>query len=80
MALSALISAWLAGALGGAHCLAMCGGFLAAMSGAAAHGGARARCCRHAALLLRQLPYNLGRIATYALLGAAFGAAGAVTM
>ena len=29
VALSALISAWLAGVLGGAHCLAMCGGFLA---------------------------------------------------
>jgi hypothetical protein len=29
---------------------------------------------------MRQLPYNLGRIATYALLGAAFGAAGAITM
>ncbi len=79
MALSALISAWLAGALGGAHCLAMCGGFLAAMSGAAAQGGVRPLLPARS-LLLRQVPYNLGRIATYALLGAAFGAAGAVTM
>ena len=79
MALSALISAWLAGALGGAHCLAMCGGFLAAMSGAAAPGGTSPLLPARA-LLVRQLPYNLGRIATYALLGAAFGAAGAVTM
>ena len=30
MAYSALISAWLVGALGGLHCLAMCGGFIAA--------------------------------------------------
>lgn len=79
MALSALISAWLAGTLGGAHCLAMCGGFLAAMSGAAMPAGARPLLPARA-LLLRQLPYNLGRIVTYALLGAAFGAAGAATM
>ena len=79
MALSALISAWLAGALGGAHCLAMCGGFLAAMSGAAAPGGVSPLLPARV-LMVRQLPYNLGRIATYALLGAAFGAAGAVTM
>ncbi len=79
MALSALISAWLAGALGGAHCLAMCGGFLAAMSGAASPGAVHPLLPARA-LLARQLPYNLGRITTYALLGAAFGAAGAVTM
>jgi len=79
MALSALISAWLAGVLGGAHCLAMCGGFLAAMSGLAAPGGVSPLLPARA-LLVRQLPYNLGRMATYALLGAAFGAAGAATM
>ncbi len=73
MALSALISAWLAGTLGGVHCLAMCGGFLGALSAA----GPTSRPLLPArALALRQLPYNLGRITTYALLGAAFGAAG----
>ena len=51
MAISPLIGAWLAGMLGGAHCLAMCGGFVAALSGAAtppprraAASGARAAC------------------------------------
>ena len=74
MALSALISAWLAGVLGGAHCLAMCGGFLAAMSGA---GRPAAMPLLPAGMLARrQLPYNLGRITTYVALGAAAGAAG----
>lgn len=74
MALSALISAWLAGVLGGAHCLAMCGGFLAALSVAGKPAAMPLLPAR--ALALRQLPYNLGRITTYAALGAAFGAAG----
>jgi len=76
MALSPLIGAWLAGLLGGAHCLAMCGGFLAAFSGAGSAGVAPMLPAR--ALALRQLPYNLGRITTYAVLGAAFGKLGAV--
>jgi uncharacterized protein len=77
MALSALIAAWLAGTLGGAHCLAMCGGFLAALSGT---GRTAQPLLPAGALALRQLPYNLGRITTYALLGAAVGAAGGASM
>ena len=77
MALSALIGAWLAGTLGGAHCLAMCGGFLAALSGA---GPSTRPLLPARALALRQLPYNLGRITTYGLLGAAFGAAGSASL
>jgi uncharacterized protein len=81
MAISILISAWLAGALGGAHCLAMCAGFIAAIS-------ARDRARRDGTVLLlparsivlRQLSYHAGRITTYMLLGAAFGAAGAVAL
>jgi sulfite exporter TauE/SafE len=75
--LSALIGAWLAGTLGGAHCLAMCGGFLAALSG----GGPSARPLVPARVLAwRQLPYNLGRITTYGALGAAAGAAGGASL
>jgi sulfite exporter TauE/SafE len=81
MAFSALISAWLVGALGGVHCLAMCGGFMAAIS-------ARDRATRDGtapllparAIVRQQLDYHAGRIATYMLLGAAFGAAGAVAL
>ena len=82
MALSALIGAWLAGALGGAHCLAMCGGFVVALTGT---GGAQAAAqgtplLPARSLLWRQVPYNLGRVATYALLGAIAGGAGAVAL
>lgn len=77
IALSALIGAFLAGALGGAHCLAMCGGFVAAFASggpAAVAGGAPLVPMR--TLVGRQLAYNGGRIATYAALGAVAGAAG----
>lgn len=77
MALSALIGAWLAGTLGGAHCLAMCGGFLTAMSGA---GRPAQPLLPARALAWRQLPYNFGRITTYVLLGGAFGAAGGASL
>lgn len=77
MALSALIAAWLAGTLGGGHCLAMCGGFLAALSGA---GRPAQPLLPARTLALRQLPYNFGRVTTYSLLGAALGAAGGASL
>lgn len=77
MGLSALISAWLVGALGGLHCLSMCGGLLAAV-------GTRDAVTRPLlparVVTLHQLAYHAGRITTYALLGAAFGAAGALAL
>jgi len=73
MGISALISAWVAGMLGGAHCLAMCGGFLTAVSSA---GAQSAPLVPARALALRQLPYNLGRLTTYVALGALLGAVG----
>lgn len=79
MAISALISAWLAGLLGGAHCIAMCGGFVAALAAPREPGGAvplRAP----GALVLGQLPYHAGRLASYALVGAAFGAIGGIAL
>jgi sulfite exporter TauE/SafE len=79
MALSALISAWLAGILGGVHCIAMCGGFLTAIAGSGMPALAQGRPLLPARILARrQLPYNLGRITTYALLGAIAGSAGAL--
>src|SRR5512144_2486594 len=73
MGISALISAWLAGMLGGAHCLAMCGGFLTAVSTA---GSSSAPLVPARVLALHQLPYNLGRLTTYVALGALLGAVG----
>ncbi|MFO1302242.1 MAG: sulfite exporter TauE/SafE family protein [Burkholderiales bacterium] len=66
-----LVSAVLAGLVGGLHCAAMCGGFAAAMVARDSHV-LRPR----GALVARQLTYHAGRIASYALLGALFGAAG----
>ena len=81
MALSALIGAWLAGALGGAHCLAMCGGFVAAFSGAGMPAPALGAPLLPArAIARRQLTYNLGRITTYAVLGAVLGGGGAAAL
>ena len=80
MALSALIAAMLAGALGGVHCLAMCGGFLTAISGATQSEPAFVALRSRTALMLRQLPYNLGRIVTYSALGALGGGLGAAAL
>jgi sulfite exporter TauE/SafE len=82
MALSLLISAWLVGAVGGLHCLAMCGGFVAAASARdAALRGSAAEPLRPGAVLLReQLTYHAARVTAYALLGAIFGVAGAAAM
>jgi sulfite exporter TauE/SafE len=82
MALSLLISAWLVGALGGAHCLAMCGGFVAAV---AQRESGRLSATPQPLLPARVLAmragsYHAGRLVTYAVLGAAFGAAGSIAL
>jgi sulfite exporter TauE/SafE len=79
MAISALVSAWLAGLLGGAHCVAMCGGFVAALAAARSPADA-VPLRRSGALVLHQLPHHAGRIASYALVGAAFGAVGGLAL
>jgi sulfite exporter TauE/SafE len=81
VSLAALTGAWLAGLLGGAHCLAMCGGFVAALSGAGMPARAQGASLLPARVLARrQLPYNLGRIATYTVLGAIAGGAGGIAL
>ncbi len=78
IAWSALLGAWLAGTLGGAHCLAMCGGFVTALSGGERPGALPLRSAGD--LAWAQVPYNLGRISTYAVLGATAGGAGATLL
>jgi sulfite exporter TauE/SafE len=79
MAYSVLISAWLVGALGGVHCLTMCGGFMTAIASRdAAAGNGSAPLLPATAIVRQQLAYHAGRLTTYMLLGAAFGATGAV--
>lgn len=76
-ALPALLGgALIAGALSGAHCAAMCGGIAGALQGQAPVILHRSR---RAALwhgLATALPHNIGRIASYTLIGALAGAAG----
>jgi len=61
-----LLSVFLAGLLGGAHCVGMCGGIVAAMS---LQGGRRQPLSFH-------LGYNLGRLSSYTLAGALAGLVG----
>lgn len=78
MSSSLLLAAILAGLAGGVHCAAMCGGFLTALT---AREAARTHVLQPAHRLVRdQLAYHAGRIGTYALLGATFGAAGNATL
>ena len=72
-----LLSAWLAGTLGGVHCVSMCGGFVAAISArdsARHNGGTPLLPARR--LLAGALTYHAGRIGTYMAWGAILGAAG----
>lgn len=69
---SALIGAFLAGLLGGLHCFAMCGGWIAAVG----RPGGTVALQSSRALRAGQAATHAGRLTTYVLLGAAFGAAG----
>ncbi len=80
MAASALIGAWLVGLLGGVHCLAMCGGFVAATSLRDGNASGTFALLPARVIARRQLAYHAGRIGAYVLLGAAFGAAGAAAL
>jgi len=71
-----LVSALFAGLVGGLHCAAMCGGFVAAL---AARDGVHPLLPART-LVARDLVYHAGRLASYATLGAAFGAMGAATL
>src|SRR5437660_1106128 len=58
----------------------MCGGFLTAFTASGATGPGTALLLPARLLAWQQLPYNLGRITTYSLLGAAFGATGGAAL
>jgi len=72
---SALIGAFLAGLLGGLHCVAMCGGWVAV-----ATRGGESPLLPVARLRLSYLASQAGRVSAYTLLGALFGAAGGVAL
>ncbi len=75
-----IASAFLMGLLGGAHCVAMCGGVVGVLCSVAprlASASAPASPA-HPSRALYWVAYNGGRIASYTLLGALFGALGAL--
>jgi len=83
VSLGLLASALLFGLAGGLHCLTMCGGFVAAIAARDAQrqpAPSGRPLLPGAVLARRQLVYHAGRLSTYALLGAAFGAAGGTAM
>lgn len=65
-------TAFLIGLAGGVHCVAMCGGIVAALGLGAPHTGAHSAF----ASVPRQLAYSLGRVATYTCAGAVAGGVG----
>lgn len=81
------IALFLIGLLGGTHCIAMCGGIVSALSMQPAGephthtikvaGRAQPGVLSHLPL---QLAYNLGRISSYTLAGAALGALGSLSL
>jgi sulfite exporter TauE/SafE len=85
VSLGLLASALVFGLAGGLHCLTMCGGFLTAImarDAARSPSASAAPAPLHSAATLarRQWVYQAGRLTTYALLGAMFGAAGATVL
>jgi sulfite exporter TauE/SafE len=66
-----LLTAFVVGLAGGVHCVAMCGGLVAALNARSNSPGSGLR---------RQLAYSVGRIAGYAVAGAVVGAAGSLAL
>jgi sulfite exporter TauE/SafE len=67
-----LAAAFIVGLLGGTHCIGMCGGIVGVLTGSLAESTRRSR----VGLLLNQLAYNAGRIASYTVAGVIAGALG----
>lgn len=78
-----VVSAFVMGLFGGVHCVAMCGGVVGVLCSAAPRCPSAASASGSRASRLSQLPYwlayNGGRVASYTLLGALFGALGTLS-
>ncbi len=68
---TAMLAAWIAGLLGGLHCLAMCGAYVTIVQGRATVPLEPRR-----DVVAGQVAAHAGRVLTYVLLGTLFGAAG----
>lgn len=80
MSIGLWASAGLFGLAAGPHCLTMCGGFVGAIAARDRQRQIIIPVRSAVAALRNQALYHVGRITTYALLGAAFGAAGALAL
>ena len=74
MIVATLVSAWVMGSVGSTHCVVMCGGAASTISGSVVTLGRRPRVPPSTV----SVAFNLGRIASYALAGAAAGSLGIV--
>jgi sulfite exporter TauE/SafE len=77
-----VMSAFAMGLFGGVHCVAMCGGVVGMLCSAAPrcpHAATRERYGAPLAQIPHWLAYNVGRIASYTLLGVLFGALGTLS-
>lgn len=72
------IAVLLVGLLGGTHCVAMCGGIVSALSSSPSTSQAASSPASPAPGWQLHLAYNVGRIGSYTLSGAAMGALGSV--
>jgi sulfite exporter TauE/SafE len=72
MTMESIFAAFLVGLLGGTHCIGMCGGIVGALSAGLAADVRNSRI----RLLITQLAYNSGRIASYAIAGVIAGVLG----
>jgi len=68
---TAMVAAWIAGILGGLHCLAMCGAYVTIVQGRATVPLEPRR-----DVVAGQVAAHAGLVLTYVLLGTLFGAAG----
>ena len=75
MSETTLLALFLAGLLGGPHCVGMCGGIVGALGGVAQPGATQGAAGRSAPLLLH-LGYHAGRLSSYVLAGALAGGLG----
>ncbi|MCL2778158.1 MAG: sulfite exporter TauE/SafE family protein [Polyangiaceae bacterium] len=80
-ALPTLLGALSLGLVSSAHCIAMCGGVVSVVCSATTTSSSNSNCggCSKRSRVPHWLAYNIGRIASYTLMGALFGALGTIS-
>ena len=76
MSETTLLALFVAGLLGGPHCVGMCGGIVGALGGLVAAPGRHGKASSGVRLFFLQLGYHVGRLSSYVLAGALAGGLG----